>query len=275
MSDKNFKALELLYNNKQMWVRHYENLLGKIIPVSGTAILSICAYLVANEIEMSTTLPIFAIGAGIFLFIAWYAIWCDLEIRAQFEQIIGAEGAMGMNLIMYQGKLILPEKYKKSANFPRPIVFSSYCILVICLLALIYTAYLNSITVNVYAQMETWVADNGHESFYPNLIGFAGILFILAAYTLVQAQRMNPNKPLYPIINIIGCLQIIYSLFYAFNLTLMVINVIWLTASVVRLMKYVFSRPALAKSVYDSGAPSNSQPLLPTRVHSSGDQSTT
>jgi len=121
-----FEALRALYDNKQQWVRHYEALLAQIIPLSTTASLSICAYLIQNPHSVRYPLGLIALPVTLTVFAAWFIWWCDAEIKRQFDQIVIAEIGMCFYEIRVEGREVLPSFYRNSPNKMRPMVIAGY-----------------------------------------------------------------------------------------------------------------------------------------------------
>ncbi|WDI32431.1 hypothetical protein PUV54_04385 [Hyphococcus flavus] len=76
----------------------------------------------------------------------------------------------------------------------------------------------------------------------PDFVGFAGVAFIVGTYFLSQIGRMNVNQPLYPALNGIGALLILFSLMHTFNAASFVIEIFWLTISVIGLARSLLGR---------------------------------
>jgi paired small multidrug resistance pump len=67
----------------------------------------------------------------------------------------------------------------------------------------------------------------------PDLIGYAGVLMVLIAYSFLQARRMDGNGVLYPLINLIGAILILISLLYKPNMPAIVMEAAWAVVSVI------------------------------------------
>jgi hypothetical protein len=67
---------------------------------------------------------------------------------------------------------------------------------------------------------------------WPTLVGLAGTLLVLVAFFLLQARKLHGNGLVYQLLNVIGAAAIIVSLFYAFNLASMLLEIAWLAISV-------------------------------------------
>lgn len=70
-----------------------------------------------------------------------------------------------------------------------------------------------------------------------DFIGLIGVSFVVGTYFLSQVGRMNVNRPLYPALNGLGALLILYSLSHTFNAASFVIEVFWLGISIVGLAR--------------------------------------
>lgn len=66
---------------------------------------------------------------------------------------------------------------------------------------------------------------------FPDIVGFVGVGFIVSTYFLSQVGRMDVTRPLYPGINALGALLILYSLYHSFNPASFVIEMFWLVIS--------------------------------------------
>ena len=74
--------------------------------------------------------------------------------------------------------------------------------------------------------------------FHPHdIVGLVGVSFIVATYFLSQIGRMSVNRPLYPVVNAVGALLILFSLYFTFNVASFVIELFWLAISIVGLVR--------------------------------------
>jgi hypothetical protein len=71
----------------------------------------------------------------------------------------------------------------------------------------------------------------------PDLVGFLGVLLIVATYFLSQIGRMEVKRPLYPALNGAGALLILFSLYFRPNPPSIVIEFFWLLISVIGLIR--------------------------------------
>ena len=70
-----------------------------------------------------------------------------------------------------------------------------------------------------------------------DLIGNAGVVAILATYSLVQLDRMAVRDLNYSLLNALGAVFILISLMFDFNLSSFVIEVVWLVISVYAIVR--------------------------------------
>lgn len=64
-----------------------------------------------------------------------------------------------------------------------------------------------------------------------DVIGIIGVLIIVIAYILMQIDRMDPKGFLFSLLNTIGAVLILISLWYDWNLASFVMEVIWFSLS--------------------------------------------
>jgi predicted membrane protein len=73
------------------------------------------------------------------------------------------------------------------------------------------------------------------------IIGFIGMLFIVYAYFLLQAQKLEHNSLRFQILNLIGAILLIISLLVHFNLGSFMIEVFWIIITVYGILKTKYS----------------------------------
>lgn len=74
-------------------------------------------------------------------------------------------------------------------------------------------------------------------------VGLVGVAFVVGTYFLSQIGRMDVRRPLYPALNGLGALFILFSLSRTFNTASFVIELFWLAISLVGLVRaLVFAR---------------------------------
>lgn len=74
----------------------------------------------------------------------------------------------------------------------------------------------------------------------PDFVGFAGVGLVVGTYFLSQVGRMDVRRPLYPALNGVGALLILYSLSHTFNAASFVIEMFWLLISALGLVRALF-----------------------------------
>lgn len=79
-----------------------------------------------------------------------------------------------------------------------------------------------------------------------DIVGLVGVSFVVGTYFLSQIGRMDVNRPLYPSLNGIGALFILFSLYHTFNMASFVIELFWLAISVVGLLRALLARRSSA-----------------------------
>jgi hypothetical protein len=79
---------------------------------------------------------------------------------------------------------------------------------------------------------------------YPlhNVVGNLGVVLIVATYFLVQIGRMSAVRLPYITLNGLGALLILYSLWFDFNLSAFLIEVIWLLISLMGIGRVLLQR---------------------------------
>ena len=73
-----------------------------------------------------------------------------------------------------------------------------------------------------------------------DFVGFAGVSLVVGTYFLSQIGRMEVRRPLYPALNGVGALLILYSLAHTFNAASFVIEMFWLLISAIGLARALF-----------------------------------
>lgn len=75
-------------------------------------------------------------------------------------------------------------------------------------------------------------------------IGLIGVAIQLVAYWLLASSRLSNNDIRYPIINIVGTSCIVFSVLYQWNLPSFVSQVVWITISLIGLVRITRKRAA-------------------------------
>lgn len=71
-----------------------------------------------------------------------------------------------------------------------------------------------------------------------DIIGLIGVSLIVAAYFLIQIEKLKPNNIYYSILNILGSLLILVSLSNTFNLPSAIIESFWILISLIGLYRH-------------------------------------
>jgi hypothetical protein len=72
-----------------------------------------------------------------------------------------------------------------------------------------------------------------------DIVGIIGVIIILVAYFLLSTDRMVANSFTYHIINFIGAWMILFSLYFHWNLSSVIIEVAWIAISLIGLYRVV------------------------------------
>ena len=75
-----------------------------------------------------------------------------------------------------------------------------------------------------------------------DILGILGVILILAAYLLLQLEKLSVQDWCYSAANGLGALLILISLFFSFNLASFIIEIAWLLISIFGLFKALSSR---------------------------------
>jgi len=75
-----------------------------------------------------------------------------------------------------------------------------------------------------------------------DLVGLVGVSLVVGTYFLSQVGRMDVSRPVYPALNGVGALLILFSLYFTFNAASFVIELFWLLISVVGLIRALTKR---------------------------------
>ncbi len=71
-----------------------------------------------------------------------------------------------------------------------------------------------------------------------NLVGFAGTAMIILAYLLLQLEKLTIQDITYSLLNLIGALAILVSLYFEPNLPSFVIELFWVMISFVGVYRF-------------------------------------
>jgi hypothetical protein len=74
--------------------------------------------------------------------------------------------------------------------------------------------------------------------------GFAGVVLIVAAYLMLQLNRLSSTAPVYSLLNAVGAFLVMLSLLFDFNLAAFLMEAFWFLISLIGLL-----RPLVTKRV--------------------------
>jgi hypothetical protein len=69
------------------------------------------------------------------------------------------------------------------------------------------------------------------ESIIPDIIGTIGVMIVLFLYFMLQTALIRVEQLIYSVLNAVGALMILYSLYYHWNFASVVIEISWLLIS--------------------------------------------
>ena len=75
-----------------------------------------------------------------------------------------------------------------------------------------------------------------------DLVGNMGVVMIVGTYLFVQLGRMDVQAWRYTLLNILGAVFILISLYYNFNLSAFIIEIAWLVISFVGVYRLIYLR---------------------------------
>lgn len=82
------------------------------------------------------------------------------------------------------------------------------------------------------------------EYHFYDFVGNVGVVLVLGCYLLVQTRKMTVTGVPYTVLNIVGAAMILYSLYFEFNLSAVVIEIAWLLISLVGLGRIILEKRA-------------------------------
>ena len=71
-----------------------------------------------------------------------------------------------------------------------------------------------------------------------DIVGIAGTALVVAAFFLLQLEKVNPKGLAYNLMNLSGASFLLFSLCINFNLASFIIELFWISASLIGLWKY-------------------------------------
>lgn len=72
-----------------------------------------------------------------------------------------------------------------------------------------------------------------------DFVGNIGVALILVAYLFLTLEKLDPKSVLYSILNGLGAILILVSLYFAFNLSSFIIEIAWLLISLIGLIQAI------------------------------------
>ncbi|WP_321468276.1 CBU_0592 family membrane protein [Halarcobacter sp.] len=69
------------------------------------------------------------------------------------------------------------------------------------------------------------------------LIGFIGMVFVVVAYFLLQTEKKKITSWTYQVLNLIGAILLLISLFVHFNLGSFIIEIFWIIITILGMYK--------------------------------------
>ncbi|BBN83447.1 hypothetical protein PA25_34320 [Pseudoalteromonas sp. A25] len=72
-----------------------------------------------------------------------------------------------------------------------------------------------------------------------DVIGMSGTALVVGAFFMLQLGKASPESLTYNLMNLSGAILLLISLCYNFNLASFVIELFWIAASIIGLVKYL------------------------------------
>jgi multisubunit Na+/H+ antiporter MnhB subunit len=79
-------------------------------------------------------------------------------------------------------------------------------------------------------------------SIFATVIGTLGVILMLVAYIMLQIERINPYSIRYSLMNCIGSVMLLYSLYYDWNTPAVLIETVWGAISAYGIYRALMSR---------------------------------
>lgn len=71
-------------------------------------------------------------------------------------------------------------------------------------------------------------------------IGIIGVVLVLISYMMLHLEKMKSSSLSYSVSNLVGSILILYSLYYDFNLSAVIIEIFWMLISIFGICKYFY-----------------------------------
>lgn len=75
-----------------------------------------------------------------------------------------------------------------------------------------------------------------------DILGTVGVALIILTYVLLQVERIRSKQLAYSLLNAVGALLILVSLYYNFNFPAFIVEFFWLLSSLFGIGKYLVRR---------------------------------
>lgn len=85
---------------------------------------------------------------------------------------------------------------------------------------------------------------------FHDLIGTSGVFFILFCYFMLQIGKMHSQQLCYILLNLLGASLILFSLYFEFNFSAMLIEGFWVLISMIGLFRYWTSKTRRLKNTH-------------------------
>ena len=84
---------------------------------------------------------------------------------------------------------------------------------------------------------------------FADIVGFVGVFLVIMSFFLLQIGKCRADSGLYLFANFFGATFLLYSLYYSWNTASVIIELLWLSISVVGIIKYkvLIPRKTVAK----------------------------
>lgn len=73
-----------------------------------------------------------------------------------------------------------------------------------------------------------------------DIIGSIGVAVVIITYLLLQTERIRSESLLYSVLNGLGAGLIVFSLFYSFNFSAFIVELLWVLISLYGIINYFF-----------------------------------
>ena len=77
---------------------------------------------------------------------------------------------------------------------------------------------------------------------FHDVVGTLGVGLILLCYFLIQTGKMSAENPYYSILNMLGAMMILLSLYFEFNFASVLIESFWVLISLIGVSRYLSNK---------------------------------